>query len=206
VSDDPERLPGLRGVVQRARYLATEPMARAVLRGAVQRPYRRRQFAAFGDNSLIDRPLWVYGAHHIAIGRNVLVLAHAWLSAERESWDRSEPAIEIGDGSILRTNVVISAAAGVVIERNVAIGAACSIVDNDHQVIPESGMNPVWNPQLSEPIRIGEGSWLAERVTVTRGARIGRHCVIGAHSVVRGEIPDGSVAAGVPAKVISQVG
>jgi acetyltransferase-like isoleucine patch superfamily enzyme len=37
---------------------------------------------------------------------------------------------------------------------------------------------------------------------VLRGARIGRKCIIGAHSVVRGEIPDGSVAAGIPAKVV----
>jgi acetyltransferase-like isoleucine patch superfamily enzyme len=185
--------------------MATEPMARAVLRGAVQRPYRRRQFAAFGEKSLLDRPLWVYGAHHISIGNEVVVLAHAWLSVEREAWERQDPVIQIGDGTVLRTNAVVSAASGVVIERNVLVGAFCTIVDSDHQVLPDSGMNPLWNPVDSEPVRIGEGSWLGERVTVTKGAKIGRHCVIGAHSVVRGEIPDRSVAAGVPATVVSHV-
>jgi acetyltransferase-like isoleucine patch superfamily enzyme len=39
---------------------------------------------------------------------------------------------------------------------------------------------------------------------VLPGARIGKHCVIGANSVVTGEIPDFSVAVGNPARVIKQ--
>ena len=53
------------------------------------------------------------------------------------------------------------------------------------------------------PVRIGEGSWIGVGVAVM-GATIGRHCVIGANSVVTRDIPDYSVAVGIPAKVIKR--
>ena len=52
-------------------------------------------------------------------------------------------------------------------------------------------------------VEIGEGSWLGENVCVL-GAIIGRHCVIGANSVVTKDIPDYSIAVGAPAKVIKR--
>ena len=50
-------------------------------------------------------------------------------------------------------------------------------------------------------VRIGRGSWLGENVSII-GASIGRNCVIGANSVVTKDIPDFSVAVGIPAVVI----
>ena len=61
-----------------------------------------------------------------------------------------------------------------------------------NEFVPSSGR--VW---------IGDNVWFGENVTVLKGARIGNDCIIGINSVVMGEIPDGSVAAGCPAKVIS---
>lgn len=54
------------------------------------------------------------------------------------------------------------------------------------------------------PVRIGAESWLGFGVKVMSGVSIGRHCVIGAGSVVTADIPDYSVAAGVPARVIKR--
>lgn len=61
------------------------------------------------------------------------------------------------------------------------------------------------NPAQSAPVRIGRGSWLAERVAVLKGADIGTCCIIGANSVVRGGIPDYSIAVGSPARVVGTV-
>ena len=41
-------------------------------------------------------------------------------------------------------------------------------------------------------------------MVVVGKVRIGKHCVIGANSVVTKDIPDYSVAAGIPAKVIKR--
>jgi serine acetyltransferase len=56
--------------------------------------------------------------------------------------------------------------------------------------------------QPEAPVTIGNGSWLGHGVMVLPGSHIGRHVVIGANSVVSGDIPDYSVAVGVPARVI----
>lgn len=77
------------------------------------------------------------------------------------------------------------------------------ISDNLHGYI-----NP-FVPIIDQPIKqvstvkIGEGSWLGVGVAVI-GANIGKHCVIGSNAVVTKDIPDYSVAVGVPAKVIKR--
>ena len=51
-------------------------------------------------------------------------------------------------------------------------------------------------------VEIGDGCWIGTGATILRNVRIGKRSVIGAHSVVCSDIPDGCVAAGVPAKII----
>ena len=50
--------------------------------------------------------------------------------------------------------------------------------------------------------RIGSGSWLGANVVVLPGAQIGEHVVVAAGAVVRGDIPDHCVVAGVPARIV----
>ena len=51
-------------------------------------------------------------------------------------------------------------------------------------------------------IEIGAGCWIGTRVTILAGVKIGKGCIIGAGAVVNKDIPDFSIAAGVPCKVI----
>ena len=66
---------------------------------------------------------------------------------------------------------------------------------------------PIKEQELSKkPIIVGKNVWLGAKVTVLAGAVIGDDVVIGAHAVVRGTLPPGSVAVGIPAvikKVVS---
>jgi acetyltransferase-like isoleucine patch superfamily enzyme len=52
-------------------------------------------------------------------------------------------------------------------------------------------------------ITIGRRAFIGARTVLLPGARVGDHTVIGAGSVVNGEIPDRVVAVGVPARVVS---
>ena len=99
---------------------------------------------------------------------------------------------------------MISASESIVIEDDVIIGAFSSVIDSDH-TFAEGRPNVMHNSVAAEPINIGRGTWLAERVAVLRGSSIGRCCIVGANSVVRGELPDYSIAAGAPARVIGEV-
>ena len=179
-------------------------MERVKLRGRLLAPYRRRRFAAFGERSVIDRPLWLFGEHRIAVGRDVLVFPGCWISAETQTWSRPEPALTIGDRVGIRPYVTISAMERVTIEDDVIIAAYSSVIDSDH-TFDQGRPNVMANASASAPIHIGRGTWIAERVAVLKGARIGRCCIIGANSVVRGEIPDFSIAAGAPARVVGRV-
>jgi acetyltransferase-like isoleucine patch superfamily enzyme len=55
---------------------------------------------------------------------------------------------------------------------------------------------------VKSPVRIGPDTWIGTKVSVLRGTRIGRGCVLGAHAVVRGDIPDFAIAVGSPARVV----
>lgn len=52
------------------------------------------------------------------------------------------------------------------------------------------------------PVSIGRDSWIGGGVSIMAGVNIGKGCTIGAGSVVTRDIPDFSVAVGVPAKVV----
>ena len=56
---------------------------------------------------------------------------------------------------------------------------------------------------IEQEVQIGEGSWLGENVCVM-GVSIGKHCVVGANSVVTKDFPDYCVIVGAPAKIIKR--
>jgi acetyltransferase-like isoleucine patch superfamily enzyme len=90
---------------------------------------------------------------------------------------------------------------GVTIEDDVRIAEFVSIRDYDHEF--KWADRPIHQQGFrGAPIRIGEGSWIGRGVMVTSGVTIGKGCVVGANAVVTKDLPDWSVAVGVPAKVI----
>jgi acetyltransferase-like isoleucine patch superfamily enzyme len=56
--------------------------------------------------------------------------------------------------------------------------------------------------RLSKGIVLGENVWLGTGAKVLDGVSIGRDVVVGANAVVSSDLPDGVVAAGIPAKVL----
>lgn len=56
--------------------------------------------------------------------------------------------------------------------------------------------------EITAPITLGDNVYLGIKTTILAGTKIGNNCIVGACSLVKGEFPDNSVIAGVPAKVI----
>ncbi len=196
------------------RYLESPPVS-IKLRAAALRPYRRLRFQSFGTASVVHKPEWLAGAHRIAIGDDVAVLGRCWLAAERSSWRQPGPALSIGDRVAIGAFCIITAAESVVLEEDVSVASHSFITDVSHTLAGEHAVKPHRpgltainpNPTMvapieTAPVRIGRGTWIGNGAAVLHGSNIGIHCVIGAHSVVCGHIPDHSVAAGAPARVV----
>jgi len=80
----------------------------------------------------------------------------------------------------------------------VRIGHDVSLLTVDHEVGPE-GMRS--GQRKFGPIEIGDGAWLASRVVVLPGVRIGAGAIVAAGSVVTRDVPDNTLVVGVPARV-----
>lgn len=100
-------------------------------------------------------------------------------------WAGPEARIRIGAGTILGPYVHVNATNHVFAKRDVPI--------------LKQGYDQA-------DVEIGKDVWIGAHVTVLAGAKIGDGCVIGANSVVRGEIPPYSVAVGSPARVVKTRG
>jgi acetyltransferase-like isoleucine patch superfamily enzyme len=191
----------LRRLEEEAAAWREQPLRRVVVRNRLIEPVRRRQFGAFGTGAILDRPQWLYGAHKIAIGARAVLLAGGWYSVEKQAWDKPGPALVFGKGVGARVACTFSAAESVVIEDFVGLGAYVSVLDSRHTWDP-GHPSPLRGPIETAPVRIGKGTWLGDRATITAGADIGEQCAIGANSVVSGTIADYSIVLGNPGRVV----
>ncbi len=117
----------------------------------------------------------------------------------------------IGPGSYANFNFTCIDCCPVTIGENVFFGPNVSLLTPMHPLRWQD-RNPYRKPdgtvtdkEYAKPITIGRNCWIAGNVTVCGGVTIGEGCVIGAGSVVTRDIPAGSLAAGVPCRVIREI-
>ena len=58
----------------------------------------------------------------------------------------------------------------------------------------------------TKPVVIGDDVWIGANAVILPGVTIGTHSIVAAGAVVTKDVPDYSLVAGVPAKVIKQLG
>jgi acetyltransferase-like isoleucine patch superfamily enzyme len=93
----------------------------------------------------------------------------------------------------------------VTIGHSVEIGPNVNIITGEHHTdINLRRAN--WGKEFTRPVTIGSETWIGANVTILAGVTIGQGCTIGAGAVVKGDIPDFSIAVGVPARVIRSAG
>lgn len=165
----------------------------------------RRSLRRLGKRSLLELPIRLWGESEIEIGDEVFIGAQSWLHVITRSKGHAGAAISVGDGTSISGFCTISAAERIVIERKVLIARYVYIADHSHA--HDAPDMPVKDQGVTDiaPVRICEGAWLGQGVVICPGVTIGRNAVIGANAVVRSDVPDYCVAAGVPARVIRRI-
>lgn len=141
----------------------------------------------------------------VAIGNNIVRLSKlkqlaesglqiATISHPSASMSRS---VNIGAGSVIMPGAVINADAN--IGEGVIINSLSVI---EHDCILGDGVHISPRAALAGGVKVGDCSWVGIGASVIQQISIGSNCTIGAGSVVVRDIPNNSIAVGVPAKVI----
>jgi len=162
----------------------------------------RWMFRRFGIHSRIYRPLFISNADCIEIGDNVIIWEGVRLEALRDPFGRT-PRLTIGSNTSIQQNVHIACHNRVAIGENVAITANVAIVDVTHPYEDPGAENVgMLMRDESSVVEIGDGAFIGYGAVIMPNVHIGKRAVIGANAVVIHDVPDYSVAAGVPARVI----
>ena len=110
--------------------------------------------------------------------------------------------IEVGKNFFANYNCTILDVATVKIGDNCQMAPNVAIYTAGHPVHPVS-RNSAY--EYGIPVEIGDNCWIGGNTVILPGVHIGDNCVIGAGSVVTKDIPDWSIAAGNPCKVIRKI-
>lgn len=112
-----------------------------------------------------------------------------------------EGCLRIGDKVVLGREVTVSGYLDIEIGAATLVADRVYVCDFDHRhddldaPIKDQGI-------VKAPVRIGPDCWVGTKATVLRGVTVGRGCVVAAHALVNRPVPDLSIVAGVPARVV----
>ena len=136
----------------------------------------RKMFAEIGEGCYVEPPL-----HSNFGGHHVHFGKGVYANFNLTLVDDTH--IYVGDYTMLGPNVTIATAG--------------------HPILPELREKAY---QYNSPVHIGRNCWLGAGVIVLPGVTIGDNTVIGAGSVVTGDIPANVVAVGSPCRVLRSIG
>jgi acetyltransferase-like isoleucine patch superfamily enzyme len=111
---------------------------------------------------------------------------------------RDPRQVEIGEDTIVGSDVILDARKGITIGRHVNISSQAAIwtLQHDHR-------DPTFDV-IRAPVVVGDRAWLSFRCTILPGVTVGEGAVVAAGAVVTKDVPPYAIVGGVPAKVIAE--
>ncbi|WP_427915669.1 acyltransferase [Rhodococcus sp. KRD162] len=110
--------------------------------------------------------------------------------------------VTIGPGCVISYRVMFDTRDGITLGNNVSVGADARFLTSDHDVSDPTKRS---GKGFGSPITIGDGSRIAVGSTILPGVTIGNGVVVGACSLVRADLDEHTLYAGVPAKEIRKL-
>lgn len=169
----------------------------------------KNRFLKAGNNFIIEYPFRILNPKFITVGRRFRVFKGARIECIRSYGDQVfNPQLIIGNNVTINNYVHIGVINKVIIGDNVLIASNVYISDHSHgdygsvfNSSPES--SPASRKLFSSgTVDIKENVWIGEGAKILPNVTIGMGAIIGANAVVTKNIPNYSIAVGIPARVI----
>lgn len=161
--------------------------------------------AICGRRVKLERLPYIRGRGEIVIGDEVYISGR--ITIHFASAAEGKARFIIGEKSFIGNRCTFSILKEIRIGDYCLIGAGTRIQDNDgHPLNPyerKSGRRLTMDEAL--PVIIGDNVWIAPQTIILKGVSIGDNSIVGAGSVVTGDLPSGCIAAGNPARVIREI-
>jgi acetyltransferase-like isoleucine patch superfamily enzyme len=143
------------------------------------------------------KPILLMGLRNIKLGKRVRIFPNARFEAHRDGEIDIRENVSIGQGFHITSQGKLVIHSGTVITGNVVV----TNIDHEYEDISTPILQ---QPYIVKDTVIGENCFIGFGAVIQAGTTLGKHCVVGANSVVRGDFPDYSVIAGVPARIVKQ--
>jgi acetyltransferase-like isoleucine patch superfamily enzyme len=104
----------------------------------------------------------------------------------------------------ITNNCFLLAKDKITIGENSTLAYQTTILTSAYPNGPYNKLSKIY-PRVEAPVTIGKNSWICARAVILPGVTIGNYCVIAAGAVVTKDVPDYSVVAGVPARVVKSL-
>ncbi|MBN3050472.1 acyltransferase [Pectobacterium brasiliense] len=154
-------------------------------------------FKKFGKRSVILNPLMIRNSHRISIGESVFIRDGVRLEVIGNG------NIIIGDLCSIEQGFHITSGELVHIGSNVIASFGGMITDIDHNY-QEIGVNILHQGNAINETKIGDFCFIGAAAKIQAGTVLGKQCIVGANSVVRGIFPDYCVIVGAPARIVKR--
>jgi abequosyltransferase len=160
-------------------------------------------FGSYGRDVYIEPGVVINRPRYIHIGDRTFIKQHTNINIHPADKKSKEGMLFLGKHVTISQGCIISAFTRIVLEDEVGMAPYGCILDNTRK--PTDITRPLQEQDIEVgPVHIGEGSWLGYNVIVLPNVTIGKHCIIGALSVVKKDIPPYSMAVGSPARVVKR--
>ena len=146
--------------------------------------------------------LKIFG-ENISIGDYATLICSSNKKIDISTWqtDKLNGSISLGNYILISPGTSIRSAERIDIGDSTMIASDVVITDSDWHGIYDR-TDYVATPK---PVKIHKNVWIGERSIILKGTQIGENSIIGAGSVVHGDIPPNSVYAGNPAKEVKKL-
>ncbi len=186
-----------------------------VLRGIAYRAV----LGGVGSSCLIEADVRLHVPKRIFLGHRVFVGQYSYLDGQTSflrlgndvhlarfcTFRAGERGITIHDGAGINTRAYVDGNGQVEIGPNALLSPGVQVISGNH-VFARADVPIRDQGTAYGKVTIGEDCWLGTNVIVLPGVTIGRGSVVGAGAVVTRDLPDFSIALGVPAHVVGRRG